>query len=107
MDSETLSLLGGSALSLALAYTPGLAARYAGLDGVQKRLLMLVALALTALAAFLCACVPLADGGNLAQVWGWRLGCDRAGAAEVVRLWLLAVCANQSTFSLSVRGSKI
>jgi len=95
MSAESLTLAAGALLSLAFSYIPGLADAYAGLDGVQKRLVMLALLVLVAVASFGLSCLG----------WGSALGislaCDQAGALGLLRTLLLALIANQSTYLIS------
>ncbi len=94
-SADTLAAIAGSALSLVFSYLPGAAQAYERLDGTRKRLVMLGLLALTSLAVFGLGCSPWA------QALGLSLDCGSAGAAEMLRAFLLALVANQSTFLLS------
>lgn len=107
MNAEMLSILAGSLLALLFAYTPGLADWYGQLGagsegqpedgGTRKRLVMLACLALTASAIFGLACT------GWGQAFGLTLSCTDAGAAELIKAFVLALAANQSTHRISPR----
>ena len=96
MTPDTLAALAGALLSLCFAYIPGLSTWYAAQLANTKRLIMLAALALTAGAVFGFGCLGWAGGLGLPVV-----ACDRAAALEIVRLFILAMVANQAAFTLS------
>jgi len=110
MNPELLSILAGSLLALLFAYTPGLADWYqqlgSGKDGqpsdggTRKRLVMLVCLAMTALASFGLAC------SGWGHWFGLELTCSQAGVAEMLKSFVLALAANQSTHQISPRLSR-
>ena len=93
MSVELLSAGSGALLSLAFAYLPGLNARYEALDGVYKRLIMLVLLAVVAVGSLAIACAGFAPQFELEGVV-----CDQAGAVELLRVFFAAVVANQTAF---------
>ena len=110
MSAEMLSILAGSLLALLFAYTPGLADWYQQLGmgsdgrpadgGTRKRLVMLACLALTACASFGLAC------SGWGQDFGLPLTCSQAGAAELLKAFVLALAANQSTHQISPRRAR-
>jgi hypothetical protein len=95
MTAEILSSVAGVVLMLAFAYIPGVNAWFAGLDGVYKRLIMLVLLLIVAAASFGLACV-----GWLTALFGLAITCDTPGLAEILRALIFAVMANQSAYQL-------
>ncbi len=109
MNAELLSILAGSLLALSFAYCPGLAGWYERLGdgsdgrlpdgGTRKRLVMLVCLLATALASFGLAC------SGWGRLFGLPLDCSQAGVAEILKAFILALAANQSTHRISPRRS--
>ena len=117
MTVEMLSILAGSLLSLLFTYLPGLSEWYQRLDdgwlvseplvdtpdcelpdgGTRKRLVMLACLTLTAGASFGLAC------SGWGTYFGLSLSCTQGGAAELLRAFILALIANQSTHRISPR----
>ena len=97
MNATLLSLLGGSALSLIFAYVPGFKTQFGKMNGTQKRLVMAVLLLLLTLGSFAMVC--------------WRpdtvvkdLACNESGAVELAGVFILALMANQSTYSIAVKS---
>lgn len=93
MNSDTLSAGAGIVLSLAFSYLPGLRPWYASLDPERKALGMLAALAVTAMLALAISCA------NLQQV----VTCDQPGVWSLVRAFVAASVANQTTYTLTKR----
>jgi hypothetical protein len=100
MDVDTLALLAGAILSLAFSYIPGLNARFAGLASEYKRLIMAGLLALVSLAAFGQACAGV-------QLLPLAATCDQAGAVGLLRVFVLAVVANQGAFALTPQPAAV
>ena len=102
ITSEFLIACAGVILSLAFSYIPGLEAKFATLDGIQKRLLMLLLLVTSTLILFGVGCLN----------WGTTLGvdglaCTQTGALALARSFGFAVIANQTTFLITPkRASK-
>jgi hypothetical protein len=94
-SADLLSSIAGSLLSLLCAYAPGLADWYGRLDPTEKRLVMLVLLALVASGSFALACSSWAAG------WGITLTCDQAGLSGLVRALFLAITTNQATYLIA------
>jgi hypothetical protein len=107
-----LSILAGSLLALLFAYLPGLSGWYQRLEdqplvlkpldrsaggGTRKRLVMLACLAVTAATSFGLAC------SGWGTYFGLSLSCSQGGAAELLRAFILALIANQSTHRISPR----
>src|SRR5574338_1169199 len=98
MAPETLSAIVGSVLSLAFAYIPGLSDKYEALDPTQKRLVMLVVLVVAAVVIFGLGC---ANWFNLGVT------CDKAGAEQLLAIFLRALAANQATYLISSRSQQV
>lgn len=94
MTPEQLASVAGIVLSLAFSYIPGLSDWYAALNGVNKRLVMLVIVVVIAAAAFGLTCAGVA----LDNV---TVTCDQAGAVALVQNVIAALVANQAAFLLS------
>lgn len=99
MSTDTLSLFAGSVLSLLFSYVPGLNSKFEQLDSTYKRLAMAGLLLVVALAVVGIACAGFAADLGLAVT------CDKAGAIGVLRSFVLALVANQSTYAISPRRS--
>lgn len=100
--NATLNAAAGIALSLALAYVPGLAPWFNRLAPLQKRLVLLGALALVSAGSLLLACTPQLDKllpPGLVQ-------CSNIGAAELVAAFIAALVANQAAYNVAVRRTK-
>ena len=94
MTAEKLSTIASIVLSLAFSYLPGLKDAYDRLDGVVKRLVMLLMLALTTGAIFAISCAPVVSDYIPVE-------CTPGGAIALLQAFILAVIANQSTFLIS------
>lgn len=92
MTAETLGLLAGAVLSLAFSYAPGLNTRFAALPPETKRLIMAGLLLVVSGYAFLEACTGIA-------LLGVVVTCDQVGAVGLVRVYILALVANQGTYA--------
>ena len=99
MSADTLSLFAGSVLSLLFSYVPGLNSKFEQLDSTYKRLAMAGLLLVVALAVVGIACA------GFAADLGLTVTCDKAGAIGVLRSFVLALAANQSTYAISPRRS--
>ena len=96
MSIEQLTAFSGVAVSLGLAYIPGLSGWYDTLSRQQKGLIALgVGLAVVA-GAFGLSCAALrAD-----------FICDQKGAWEAAQLFFVYAVANQVTYLAIVRGKR-
>lgn len=94
MTDEILVSVAGVLISLVCSYVPGVSAWFARLTGDQKRLVMLGALAVSALGVFGLACL-----GRSAAV-----ACDTDGAWQLVQLFVTAAIANQSAYMLTPKS---
>ncbi|MCC6192278.1 MAG: hypothetical protein IT318_24870 [Anaerolineales bacterium] len=91
---ETLTLFAGVALSVVMAYTPGLRAKYDALSADYKRLVMLGLLLIVTAAIYLGACAGL--GADLPLLTA--VSCTRSGAVGMGTAFISALIANQATF---------
>jgi hypothetical protein len=91
MTSELLGSIGGIVLSLVFSYIPKLNAKFAALDGTIKRLIMGGLLMLVAAASFGLSC---------AKVFA-TVECSQAGALGMVKVFVMALIANQSAYLIS------
>ncbi len=91
MSAEELASLAGIALSLIFSYTPGLSVKFAALEGVYKRLIMVGMLALTAGAVYGLSCAGWLDA----------VSCDEAGIRGLVMAFVAAVVANQAAYMIT------
>jgi len=101
----TPELLAGAVaiiLSLLFSYIPGLNTWYAGLKDEFKRLLMLGLLVLVAIVVYALACWQL-----LEDLTGIILTCDRSGLIGMIRILVVAIIANQSVYSISLRTEAV
>jgi len=97
MTPELLVAIAGIILSLGFSYIPGLDVKFAALDGVYKRLIMLGLILLTAAGTFGLSCAGLIDAAT----------CDQAGAWGLVQLFIFAAIANQSAYMLSPETERV
>jgi hypothetical protein len=100
MSAEMLAAIAGSILSLLFSYVPGLNSWYQALEATYKRLVMFGLLVIVAGGSIGMACA------GWGADFGLTLTCDRAGAAGVVQALLLAVMANQATFTITPQVNK-
>ena len=91
MSSELLASIAGIVLSLAFSYVPGLSPRFALLEPVYKRLIMVVLILVVALCSFGLSCAG----------WWPTVTCDQAGLAGLIESFVAALIANQATYLLS------
>lgn len=94
MTQDQLTGAAAILLSLLIAYIPGLNAWYSGLAKESKALLMAVLLLVVAVGSFALTCGGFVSIGVV---------CDKNGLVALVQLYVLALIANQSTFTLFVR----
>ena len=91
MTPELLVSIAGIILSLAFSYVPGLAAKFAGLESVYKRLITLGLALVAAVGVFGLSCAGLIDS----------VTCDQAGGWNLLQLFIYAAIANQAAYTLS------
>lgn len=92
MTIDTVALLAGALLSVLFSYVPGLNTAFAALAPVVKRLIMAGLMLAVVLFVYLEACT----GFHLLEV---ASTCDQAGAVGLIRVFVLAVVANQGMYS--------
>lgn len=90
MTTDLISTIAGSLLSILFSYVPGLATWYNTLTSDYKRLVMLAALLLVTGGVLV---------GQCATATGWV--CSQATITEALRVFVMALIANQSTDRLS------
>ncbi len=95
MSVESLALIAGGLLSLLFSYIPGLNAGFAGLGSEVKRLIMAGLLFLVAAVIYGLSCAGV--GGS----FGVSVPCTQEGLLGLVNVFVLAVIANQSAFSIT------
>ena len=91
MTQVALSSVAGVLLSLMFSYVPGLRDWFGTLSADYKRLVMLVALVVVAVAAFGLSCAGIVDA----------VACDKDGAINLVASFIAALVANQGTYQIS------
>jgi hypothetical protein len=91
LSPDTLALLAGVLLSLALSYIPGVSAWFATLTPTAKRLTLLVAIVIVAGGGYALSCYGLFAG----------VTCDSSGATGLVRAVILALVASQGAYALT------
>jgi hypothetical protein len=99
MSVETLSLASGALLSLLFAYVPGVKDWFAAKASTVKRLIMAAALLVVSVAVFALGCAGL-------QIPGISIECSTQGAWLLVQVFLLALVANQSMYSITSASGK-
>jgi hypothetical protein len=89
MNAELLSAIAGLVISLALSYIPGLADKWAGLDGTVKRAVMGILIMVVGLVSYAGTC----------QGW-WGSG-DCGNWQTLAASILAALIANQSIYQIT------
>lgn len=92
LTSEILVSIAGVVLSLLFSYIPGLRVWFAALISEKKQLIMLAVLIIVTGGVFGLGCAGILDIG---------LACDKGGVIALVRLLIVALIANQSTYLIS------
>ena len=95
-ESNVVMSLAGALLALLFGYAPGVRQWFEALDGVRKAQVMVGALLLAAVGAFGASCYT-----------PWVVvECTEAGFWQLVELFIMALVANQATYTLAVRPSR-
>jgi hypothetical protein len=92
MTAESLALYAGAVLSLLFGYFPGLKGWFEGLGTEYKRLIMAGLLLAVSGAIFGLSCWKVVDP---------LVTCDQAGLVGLVKVFVLALIANQAMFTLT------
>jgi hypothetical protein len=92
---DGLAVASGILLSLAASYIPGFSDWFGKLGSQYKRLFMLAALAVVALAVVGLSCA------NLGSLAGQSVTCDQPGFMGALQAFVAAAIANQTAFLLS------
>lgn len=100
MTPELLASIAGSALSLALAYIPGLNKKYDALDKETKALVMGLLLIGTVFVVFGLSC------GGFLKMLDLSVECSQSGAVSLLQVLYIALVANQATFMIAVNPFK-
>lgn len=97
---EEISAMAGAILSLVFSYVPKVNEWFGKLDGTQKRLVMLVLLLAAVLIQLGLACAGLGADFEL------KATCNREGIVMLVRAFIMAAVANQTTYMLTPHTGK-
>lgn len=97
MDAALLASLAGILLSLLFSYVPKLSDWFAVLEGVYKRLIMAGLLLVVAGGAFGLSCASVISA----------VTCDQPGALGLVKAFIAALIANQSTYMISPETKRV
>jgi hypothetical protein len=97
MTSESIAAIAGIVLSLAFSYIPGLKTWYDSQTPQARSLVMLGALAVVSAGVFGLACA------GFAADLGLPVTCDQTGAIGLVKAFVIALVANQTTYTATRR----
>jgi hypothetical protein len=92
MTAESLALYAGAVLSLLFGYFPVLESWFSGLETGKKRLIMAGLLLAVSAGIFGLSCWKIIDPVVV---------CDQVGLVGLVKVFVLALIANQATFTLT------
>ena len=98
ITTDVLVGVAGALLSLLFEYVPGFKNWYEKKTPKQKRLWMLLILAVAALILFVLACAGILGALN------WTLTCDTEGAWTLFKLFGIAATGNQVTHLLAKKS---
>ena len=101
MTSETLILISGAVLSLLFSYVPSLNTWFAAKSPDIKRLIMAGMLLLVSAVIFGLSCAGL--GSEI----GIQLECSKEGVIGLIKIFIMAVVANQGAYALTVQTSEV
>jgi hypothetical protein len=87
-----LAGIAGAVLSLAFSYIPGLSTKFAEIIPEYKRLIMALLLVIVTAVIYLLNCGGVIQAG---------ITCDRQGLIGLVWSFIVAVMANQATYTIS------
>jgi len=98
---ELLVSIAGIVITLIFSYTPGLRTRFAALQTEYQRLIML-----GILVGIVAGIVGLSCAGFAADI-GLLVTCNRSGVVNLVSALIIAIMANQSTYSLTPQTTDV
>jgi hypothetical protein len=99
LTPEVLAGIAGVLLMLAFNYIPKLNVTFAALEPEIKRSIMGGLL--------LVVCVIIYVGQCYGALWSAGLTCDKAGILHLAWIYVVAVMANQGTFSIAPRTEAV
>ena len=102
MNPEDISKVAGALITIGLAYAPGVAPRFARLDGVQKRLVLGVLVLAVGIGLGLSACYA----PYVLQAWQLSVVCSQSDLATLARNVIDALVVSQATYTLLPEGKK-
>lgn len=95
-ESNVVVLLAGAVLALGFGYIPGLRPWFEALDGVRKAQVMALLLLIASAGSFVASCYT-----------PWVVvECTEAGFWQLAELFIMAVIANQATYTLAVKPTR-
>jgi hypothetical protein len=97
MDAALLASIAGILLSLLFSYVPKLSEKFATLEGVYKRLIMAGLILVVAGGAFGLSCAAIISA----------VTCDQPGALGLLKAFIAALIANQSTYMISPETKRV
>jgi uncharacterized membrane protein len=100
MTAETLALIVGAILSLAFAYIPGLRTKYEALSSEMKAAIMAGIMLIVTITIYAMACA------SVLNLFGVEVACTKEGAAELLKILISALMANQASYLLLVKPYK-
>ena len=101
MTSDSLILISGAVLSLLFSYFPGLNTWFAAKPSDVKRLIMAGVLLVVSAAIFGLSCAGY--GSDI----GITLDCSKEGVIGLVKVFILALIANQSMYAITPLPEKV
>ena len=101
MTADSLILISGAVVSLLFSYIPGLNTWFAAKAPDIKRLIMVGVLFLVSAAIFGISCA-----GYGAEI-GITIDCSKDGLIGLLKIFILAVIANQGAYNLTVKTSEV
>jgi hypothetical protein len=101
MTAETLALVAGVIISLLFSYVPGLNVKFGALASEVKRVILLGLMLGVGIVAFLLSCTTF--GG----LFGIPIACTQGGFSELIKAFVFAAIANQTTYQLSTEAKAV
>jgi len=97
LNADLLAAVAGMVISLVCSYVPGIAPRWAGLDGAWKRFCMALALIFVSAIIVALSCAGVLQG----------VECSQKGVWAVLSALFSALVVNQSVYAITARSDKI